>query len=268
MRTLKIKFKLFLIGLFLIPDAAHAVRPDVSDIELKAAVRVPSPLSHLQISIEPPATPRTPMKIRPEAHRAIQFTDCMEISLLRMIQSFFTNLNDSTLLDLDFLRTRIKNPDLLRFFEAHQDVMPSLWFRKDSSGLETRVEWASLLSNQASFQYIIHDRYELLSSLPNLIHFFETFFTLPESYFHLSTANDADKFKAICESFSRKDFTLSCLVEESSTHSEGFLDTRDQKIIIRYNERYSQPFMIYESFNHDGARTFGHAQLFRAKLEE
>jgi len=89
----------------------------------------------------------------------INYTDCMESSVIRFMQAVLfdpCSLSHSgvpTKVDLELVHTRVNDPDVVAFFVHNPEILEAKYYNPKRVGFETRQAWARLVNKRPAFNY-------------------------------------------------------------------------------------------------------------------
>ena len=216
--------------------------------------RPPSPLSFREVTLilDSGGT---------EAVKEATFTDCVEISILRTLQTFLLDLDEPTQIDMPYFLEKVTNTDLMYFFNKYPQILSNSEQRKSAFGIQSRTEWAAMVSNRPGLVYFFNDfkeKVELWTSIENLIQFFKLFFPGIRS-----GDNVHDCVTAIGDYFSRERQHITCelRIEEPTTQAEGVV-LKTENILISINGVECLKWVLTQVVEGE-VGTGGHSQVYR-----
>ena len=127
----------------------HLEPPPTTDTPTATGLQFPAPLDYESIVL----LDKTPSGER------ISYTDCMESSCLRFVQVMCcdaTSLDKCgrpTRVDLNFVRTRVRDAQVRAFFEVYPEILPPLDYSPGKRGYKAREAWARLVTHRPFFTY-------------------------------------------------------------------------------------------------------------------
>jgi len=189
----------------------------------------------------------------------VLFTDCMEISLLRLLHFLLQDHQHPNQVDLNRLQQLTKNEEVNGFFKSHPEISSDDYYRGTQEGQAIREEWVKLLCDRKCFVYKKMGRFELIASLGNLIATFATFFP-SISFKELGQEKPEEEIQQICSYFSRPGFSLASELNISSSSVDSYTMTHSV-VDFNINGTRAYVFNIYQQFDNE-TRVDGHAQLY------
>lgn len=113
-------------------------------------------------------------------HSGMEYTDCMEFSLLRFLQILLFDPNEID--DHEFSCYHVPSdairihPSLVNYVKENPFIYPdALYYVKSPSGIKERCDWAKLVSFHKQFQYYRNDSAELFTNIDNIFMFLQFF---------------------------------------------------------------------------------------------
>jgi hypothetical protein len=205
-----------------------------------------------------------PVNIENDEQQTIEYTDCVEVSLLHMLHTFFIDFNNAKQMNETLVREKVTHTELLYFLLNNNYIMSDVQFR-NKKGLKIRTEWTELLTRRDGFEYVIDDKYELKSTLPNLTHFFDVFFpelNLPKlrAKKHSKESNNFQEIlDRIGEYFSRENYDIT-FRWEFHNGKQGELP-QHADIFVEINGKTMRKWVISELFL-GTERITGHSHIY------
>jgi hypothetical protein len=95
------------------------------------------------------------------------YTDCMEFSLLRLIQLLlFENKEVVELDEWEYSKNIKYNDEILEFIKKYPIIYRKAeYYLENESGIQQRSDWASLVSDRNLLDYYRNDNAELFTSI-------------------------------------------------------------------------------------------------------
>jgi hypothetical protein len=128
-------------------------------------------------------------------HSGMNYTDCMEFSLLRFLQLLL--FDPEEIEDHEYSCYHVPSdairihPALLSYVTENPYIYPdALYYTTSPSGTQERCDWAKLVSFRKEFQYYRNDSAELFTNIANIFTFLELFCGLTPQQFGVSSRKE------------------------------------------------------------------------------
>jgi len=204
-----------------------------------------------------------PLHANPEI--TISYTDCHEVSLLRLLQMFLVDVNNPTTIDAELAKQKIQQGSpILDFLLKHPVIYSNRDFRRGSEVIQIRADWAWLMNggDPRFFQYKWHGEAEFKANIENFVGFFRVFF--PQIEYNHSSGVEA-YLNNIFAYFSRPELMAECRLESTSRKDDTTDESVDavdtySKLFLHFNGEPCFEWTISQRFE-NGVRVTGHSQI-------
>jgi len=208
----------------------------------------------------------------------LQYTDCVEISLLRLLQTIFLkNESEFQTIHMDKVK-RLANDKIIKFFEVHNQLYTDSFYRI-GQGYTLRFEWAIMLCQIENVIYNQPNNFEVRATMRNIITLFEWY--LPHSQIRSSElpvdpppsstctgpapnlAFYQEKMDKLCEYVSEEGYVISVKIV---VHKDTVLAANVKRQTMMdwlINGKVVFQLDVYEYFDFAGVRFGGHAELYQ-----